>query len=225
MLEIQKVKKLYTPTTGVKQVSLSCRTGETVAFIGPNGVGKTTILKIISGLLKADEGTVLLNDKNTACFDTRQNIGYMPENLNVGRKISAKELLYLISDYKYQGKYKEKIDESIKNYGLEEQCNKPFCKLSMGSKKKVGAIIAFMGNPELIILDEPTNGVDTAGIICMKRDIIEARNRGCTIIVSSHILDFIGSIADRCIFLKNGEIENIVKGKENLEEIYATLYL
>ncbi|MBQ2802022.1 MAG: ATP-binding cassette domain-containing protein [Lachnospiraceae bacterium] len=225
MLEIQNVKKLYTSTTGVKEISLLCKEGETVAFIGPNGVGKSTILKIVSGILKADEGTVLLNGKDTAWFGTRQNIGYMPEHLNVGKKISAKELLYLISDYKYKGKYKEKIDESIKNYALENQCNKPFCKLSMGSKKKVGSIIAFMGNPELIILDEPTNGVDTAGIICMKRDITEAKNRGCSVIVSSHILDFIGSIADRSIFLKNGQIEHIVKGKENLEEIYTTLYL
>lgn len=225
MLEIKNVKKLYTSTTGIKEISLICKEGETVALIGPNGVGKSTVLKIVSGIMRADEGVVLLNGKNTAQFSTRQNIGYMPENLSVGKKISAKELLYLISDYKYKGKYKEEINESIKNYNLEKQSNTPICKLSMGSKKKVAAIIAFMGNPELIILDEPTNGVDTAGIICMKRDIMVAKNRGCSIMVSSHILDFVGSIADKSVFLKNGQIENIVETKENLEEIYTKLYL
>lgn len=225
MLEIQDVEKTYTYATGVKKISFFCRTGEVVALIGPNGVGKSTILGIIAGIQKADAGKVMLNGVDTSIFNTRKKIGYMTEKINVGKKINAKELLYLISDYKFNGQYKDYINQAIEDYGLYKQCSKQFCDLSMGNKKKVSIIIAFMGKPELIILDEPTNGMDTAGMICMKRYIMKAKKDGASIIISSHILDFVDSIADKKVFLKNGRIEKIIEGREDLEQIYTELYL
>lgn len=225
MLEIQDVEKMYTYATGVKTISFFCRTGEVVALIGPNGVGKSTILRIIAGIQKADAGKVMLNGVDTSIFNTRKKIGYMTEKINVGKKINAKELLYLISDYKFNGQYKDYINQAIEDYGLYKQCSKQFCDLSMGNKKKVSIIIAFMGKPELIILDEPTNGMDTAGMICMKRYIMKAKKDGASIIISSHILDFVDSIADKKVFLKNGRIEKIIEGREDLEQIYTELYL
>ena len=96
----------------------------------------------------------MLNGVDTSIFNTRKKIGYMTEKINVGKKINAKELLYLISDYKFNGQYKDYINQAIEDYGLYKQCSKQFCDLSMGNKKKVSIIIAFMGKPELIILGQ-----------------------------------------------------------------------
>ena len=203
MLIIDNVKKMYSPDAGIKKFNLKCYEGQVYSFIGPNGVGKSTILKTVLGVLKPEEGIVLLDDEDTQKFGTQKSIGYMPENVELNERISARELLYLISDYKFNGNYKDQIDGALKRYNLENLCDKPFNKLSLGNKRKVTIIIAFLGFPKLVILDEPTNGVDTLGIINLKQDILEAKSKGCTILVSSHVLDFVNSIADKNIFLQN----------------------
>lgn len=225
MLEVKGIQKLYSPNVGIEDFSLVCNKGEIFSLIGPNGSGKSTVLKMILGSLKPDQGEVLLNQVNTLEFSVREKIGYLPENLRVGEKITAKELLYLVSDYKFKGQYKEHIEASIKRYKIEEHCHKAFNKLSMGTQKKIGIILAFMGCPDLIILDEPTNGIDTAGIIALKYDIIEAREKGGIVIISSHILDFVCSVSNKNIFLKDGLIGKIEESKNNLEDIYRQLYL
>lgn len=225
MLEVREATKLYAHDFGINQMSFSAEKGEIISFIGPNGAGKSTILNIVAGALYPDGGEVLLDGQDVRASDTKKRIGYMPDIIQVNPKIKMKELLYIISDYKYEGRYKPEIERALADYKIVEYSNKKFGQLSMGTKKKLGMVIAFLGFPKLIILDEPTNGVDTEGILSLKDNITKAKENGSIVVVSSHILDFVGAIADRNIFLKNGEIEKIAGDEEDLEKIYERLYL
>lgn len=225
LLEIKDITKLYSDEFGVKKVSFQAMEGRIISLIGPNGAGKSTVLNIIAGALYQNKGEVLLNGQDVRKSEVKKYIGYMPDNISVNPKIKTKELLHIISDYKYEGRFKDEIAQAMDDYQIQKYANMEFRKLSMGTKKKLGMIIAFMGMPPLIILDEPTNGVDTEGILKLKEKILKAKKNGSIIIVSSHILDFIGAIADQNIFLKDGRIQKIVDKEEDLEKTYQKLYL
>ena len=153
MLEIKDIDKIYSEGAGVKGISFSSEGGEILALIGPNGAGKSTLLNMISGVLCPDKGQILLHQRNVSDLETKKNIGYLPDQISVSPHIRMLDLLHLVSDYKYGGNYKDEIDKGILNYHLEKYCNEKFSKLSMGTKKKIGILIAFMGTPDLIILD------------------------------------------------------------------------
>lgn len=225
MLEIKNVSKIYAPNAGVKDISFSVKGGQILALIGPNGSGKSTLLNMISGVLRPDSGQVLLNEMDVADIKTRGSIGYLPDHITVNPQIKVLDLLYIVSDYKYHGQYKDEIEKYIAEYRLEKYCNEKFYKLSMGTKKKVGILLAFMGTPDLIILDEPTNGMDTHGILQLKSSILKAREQGSIVLISSHILDFVGSIAERSLFLKDMRLAENTEQGADLEEIYKRLYL
>lgn len=225
LLEIKDITKLYSDEFGVKKVSFQAMEGRIISLIGPNGAGKSTVLNLIAGALYPNKGEVLLNGQDVRKSEVKKYIGYMPDNISVNPKIKTKELLHIISDYKYEGRFKDEIAQAMDDYKIQKYANMEFRKLSMGTKKKLGMIIAFMGMPPLIILDEPTNGVDTEGILKLKEKILKAKKNGSIIIVSSHILDFIGAIADQNIFLKDGRIQKIAGKEEDLEKIYQKLYL
>lgn len=225
MLEVTNVDKIYSVNSGIRNISLYAEKGETVAIIGPNGAGKSTLFSIISGVMRPDKGRITVNGLETEDVSTRKHIGYLPDSITVNPQMKMRDLLYMVSDYKYQGKYKEEIDKAITDYQLEKFCDEKFFKLSMGIKKKVGVVIAFLGMPELIILDEPTNGMDTQGILQLKMDIIRAKKKGSVVLISSHILDFVGAVADKNIFLKDMQIERIASKNEDLEKVYKKLYL
>lgn len=225
LLEIKDITKLYSDEFGVKKVSFQAIEGRIISLIGPNGAGKSTVLNLIAGALYPNKGEVLLNGQDVRKSEVKKYIGYMPDNISVNPKIKTKELLHIISDYKYEGRFKDEIAQAMDDYKIQKYANMEFRKLSMGTKKKLGMIIAFMGMPPLIILDEPTNGVDTEGILKLKEKILKAKKNGSIIIVSSHILDFIGAIADQNIFLKDGRMQKIADKEEDLEKIYQKLYL
>ncbi|RDY28127.1 ATP-binding cassette domain-containing protein [Lachnotalea glycerini] len=225
MLELKEITKLYSKNTGIKDFSLICEENEIVSLVGPNGAGKSTLLGILSGNTLPDYGHALINGKNIRDFATRNFIGYMPEDIKISQKVTARELLYLISDYKYNGSHKDEIEQAIIDYELSEHSDKYFSLLSMGGRKKISMISAFMGYPELIILDEPTNGLDTIGIINLKRDLKVAKQRGSIAILSSHSLDFVSSISDKTVFLKSGRIIRIEPQSNQLEKIYRDIFL
>lgn len=225
MLIVKEITKIYGEQAGIREMSFSAADGDVIAVIGPNGAGKSTLLKIIAGVLKADTGSAWIGDLNTADYSTRKSIGYMPEDYELSHKLTARCFLYMISDYKYEGKFKADIDKAIVDFRLAQSVDKPFAKLSMGMQKKVAMIAAFTGRPKLIILDEPTNGVDTSGIIALKQYIRAAKEAGSVLVISSHILDFVGSVSDSNIFLKGGRIAAVEKCKDILEEKYRQLYL
>lgn len=225
MLSVSGVTKHYDGKNGISDICFSCEDGETAAIIGPNGAGKSTLLKVMAGILKADEGSVLINGYDMREYANRKRIGHMPDRMELSRRLTPREFLHMISDYKYGGRFKEEIEQALSAFGLTEYQNQDFQKLSMGNQKKTAIIAAFLGDPQLIILDEPTNGVDTAGIITLKEYIRAAQKEGKIIVFSSHILDFTDGISDNNIFLKNGRIADATREKGKLEEKYRTLYM
>ena len=225
MLEVVGVSKMYGENAGVREITFQSQGGEVLALIGPNGAGKSTLFNMIAGILGPDQGRILLDGTSVQEIHARRHMGYLPDQITVNPQTKLLDLLYMISDYKYQGGHRDQIEKGIKAYQLENYCGVNFQRLSMGIRKKVGILAAFMGLPELIILDEPTNGLDTHGILQLKQDIFEARKKGSTVLISSHILDFVGAIADRSLFLKDMKLGAVAENGENLEEIYKKLYL
>ena len=224
MLSVNHITKLYDSQSGVADIHFACDAGKIISVIGPNGSGKTTLLKIIAGILKADTGSVSIDEYDTSEYMARRIIGYMPDSLSLAHGLTVKNFLYMISDYKYDGMFKDAIDQAVSEFGLSPYLNKAFGRLSMGNQKKVSMAAAFIGNPRLIILDEPTNGVDTSAILTLKQYIRTAQDNGSVIILSSHILDFAGGISDFCIFLKNGKIAAVEQKPRQLEETWKRLY-
>lgn len=225
MLSVKGVTKNYGHENGIEDVSFSCEAGEVVSVIGPNGSGKSTLLKIMAGVLAADQGSVWIDEHDTADFMTRKEIGYMPDDFELTHDLTVRNFLYMIADYKYGGGFKEDIRRAAGDFEVAEYWNRSFGKLSMGNKKKISMIAAFIGNPKLIILDEPTNGVDASGIITLKQYIETAAQRGSIVVVSSHMLDFVSKIAASNIFLKKGRLIAVENNKRQLEDIYRSLYL
>lgn len=218
MIELKNVTKLYDGVNGVKNINLQIHQKETISLIGPNGAGKSTLIKLLCGVLKEDEGEI-------TCSHLKENIGYMPDSVRLSDKITAWELLQLVSDIKFKGREKAYMEQMISRYRIDKQIRQRFSTLSLGTQKKVALIVAMMGEPKILIFDEPTTGLDTEGILALKEDILAAKARGGSIIVSSHILDFVSAIADRNVFLQNGEIAGIYNSDKNLDDIYRELYL
>lgn len=224
MLSVNGVTKYYDGQSGIRDIHFSCEKGEVIALIGPNGAGKSTLLKVMAGALRADEGSVLLNGCDTKEYENRKQIGYMPDRLELAHGLKVRNFLYMVSDYKYGGQFKEELEQAVALFGLTAYQDQEFQKLSMGNQQKAAIIAAFLGNPQLILLDEPTNCVDTMGIIALKQSIRAAQEMGSIVIVSSHILDFVSRISDTNIFIKDGGIAAIEKENEKLEDMYQMLY-
>ena len=225
MLSVNGITKRYGERMGVRNIQFSCGSGEIISVIGPNGSGKSTLLRIIAGTLKGDAGSVLLDGHDAKETDVKRATGYMPDSMELARGLTVRNFFHMISDYKYGGKYKEEFEKAMKEFGLSSCEHTAFDRLSMGNQKKVSMIAALTGNPRLVILDEPTNGVDTSGILVLKQYIRETKKRGSIVLVSSHMLDFAESIADTAVFLKNGEIAATEKNRGQWENVYRRLYL
>ncbi|QAA30381.1 ATP-binding cassette domain-containing protein [Clostridium manihotivorum] len=227
MLVANKVTKLYSNNMGVVDFSAEIEDGEILTLIGPNGSGKSTTLKIMAGIMKSEKGNVLIDNMDTISTSTKRYIGYLPEEMFLYEKMSVYELLTFIASTKFNKNLKDSIKEALIDYDLWEHRHQIIKNLSMGMKKKVGIISAFLGEPKLIILDEPTNGLDTKGIITLKKQIGHCKNKGSIIIISSHILDFVYNISSRFIFLKESRVvrDMYYNNSLELEKIYSELYI
>ena len=226
-LIIDNITKLYDNGYGIRSVSAAISPGEITAVIGPNGAGKTTLVKCLAGLLQVSEGTVLLSGVSTLDRSCKPQIGYMQSELDFYDKMTVYEMLDFICKVKYAGEFREEIDPYLKKYNLYEYRNSDMRQLSLGMKRKLSVIIALIGEPKLILLDEPTNGVETYGILQLKADLERCAQKGSIIIVTSHVLDFLEKICSRCIFLRDGMISLDIKLAESgagLEDVYEKLY-
>lgn len=224
MIYIDNISKKYSSGNGIFDINLEIDDGKVVSFIGPNGAGKSTLLNVLAGKLKQDSGEIYYNEEKLENNDRRQLFGYMPDNYNVSEKITSIELLRLVSDFRFNGEGKNFINASIDKIGVSQWTNTKVSELSLGNKKKLALIIAFMQFPKLIILDEPTNGIDVPGVLYMKELIETAKDKGSIVVISSHILDFLGSICDVHYFMKDGHIVCDVRDENLLEKKYKELY-
>ncbi|HEY9063011.1 MAG TPA: ABC transporter ATP-binding protein [Pseudobacteroides sp.] len=208
ILSVQKVTKKYKNQTVLDNVDLSINKSEIVGLVGPNGSGKTTIMGIIVGLIKNYEGNVLINGENirTHKKGKAKQVGCVIEAPGFYPNMTGYENLKFFS-HVFGGIKSSEIDEMVKLLGLENSIHKKVKNYSLGMKQRLGIGQAVLGYPSLLILDEPTNGLDP-NIIPSIRQFIKymAREKGLSVLISSHILTEIEAICDKVVFIKNGKV-------------------
>ena len=240
MIEVQELTKCYGKIKAVENLNFVVNKNEIVGFLGENGAGKTTTLNMITNYISQSSGKIIINGKDICCQKPSEKkiIGYLPENPPLYFDMTVQEYLNFVCELKKADK--KSLGDIIEKLDLSEIKNKLIKNISKGCKQRVGLAQALIGNPEILILDEPNSGLDPKQRIKM-RDLIKSLKQNHTILISSHILSEINEIADRLIIINKGKIvadntpdqlaENLTHGKKiiarlkgNHEEILAALY-
>jgi len=204
-IEVKNVSKNYGSQKALDNVSFSVKKGEIVGFIGPNGAGKSTLMKILTTYIKADQGEASVNGHNveTNSKEVQKAIGYLPEHNPLYLDLYVREYLRFNADiYKVS---KSRIDEVIALTGLQPECHKKIGQLSKGYRQRVGIATALLHNPGVLILDEPTTGLDPNQLIEI-RELIKNLGKDKTVFLSTHIMQEVEAICDRVIIINNGKI-------------------
>jgi ABC-2 type transport system ATP-binding protein len=209
MIDVRDVDKNYGPVEALKGVSFSVSAGEIIGLLGPNGAGKTTMMKILTGYLQPTRGTVKV-DGLDVLSDTRrvqQRIGYLPENAPLYPELSVQAYLRMIAQLRQipEEEQPARLSEAVRAAGLEEHLTRPIGQLSKGYRQRVGLAQAIMHRPKLLILDEPTIGLDPTQIVEVRR-LIKRLAQDTTILLSTHILSEVEAVCDRVLILINGEV-------------------
>ena len=205
MIEIKNITKKFGKIEVLKNINISCREGNCIALIGPNGCGKTTLIKSILGMVIPDIGEIIFNGKSIYNdFSYRNEIGYMPqigrypENMNIGQVIEM---------IKQLRKSNTSIDDDLINqFHLNKLFNKKMRTLSGGTTQKVSATLAFLFNPKVLILDEPTAGLDPLASEVLKEKIIEEKKKGKLVLITSHLLSELDELITQLIFMQEGNV-------------------
>ena len=205
MIKINNVSKRFGKLQVLNNVTLTCNKNECIALIGPNGCGKTTLIKSILGMVLPDEGDIEFQGKSIKNdFTYRNHIGYMPQlgrypdNMTIGQVVEA------IKDIR---KSNEPLDEDLlQQFNLQQMFEKRMSTLSGGTAQKVGATLAFLFNPSVLILDEPTAGLDPLAAEILKEKIIAQKTKGKLILITSHLLSELDELVTQLIFMQEGNV-------------------
>ena len=220
MIEVKNVTKKYGSTIAVDDVSFEVKDGEVVGFLGPNGAGKSTTMNMITGFIEPTTGQIIVNgnDISKRPRKAKKEIGYMPENVPLYYELTAKEFVSYMAELKLvkRSERKQEVEKVLKETGLEDVKNKLIRNLSRGYKQRVSMAGALVGNPDVIILDEPTVGLDPKQITEI-RSLIKELGKNHTVILSTHILSEVSQICERVIIINKGKIVAI-DTPENLEK-------
>lgn len=209
-IELTNVSKSFGKSPVLKNISLTALSGEILCLLGPSGAGKTTLIRLITGGISADSGTILINNKECPDISVMKNIGFMPQNDAVYTDLSGYDnLLFFGGLYGLSNKrVKKRADEMLQLVNLSEDKNKLVSNYSGGMKKRLSLAVALLHNPEILILDEPTVGIDPVLRKSIWDEFDLLRKTGRTIIVSTHVMDE-AVRCQRAALLYNGElIEN-----------------
>ena len=226
-LQITNLTKKFGEQTALNNINLSIEKNEIVGLLGPNGAGKSTLMKSITGVVKIDEGEILFNDKDITQYPikSKKNIGFLPENNPLYQEMFVKEYLNFVADiHKIPS---ERIDEVIELVDITPEKSKKISQLSKGYKQRVGLAQAILHQPDLLILDEPTNGLDPNQIIEI-RNVIKEIGKEKTIILSTHIMQEVEALCSRVILIHKGNIlqdtsiEEFKGRYSNLEEAFQS---
>lgn len=216
ILEVRNVKKVLGKREIIKNLNLTVKEGEIFGFLGPNGAGKTTTIRMLVGLILPSEGEIkicghsVISDKEKALKD----VGAVVENPELYKYLSGRENLMQIA--RIRGVSKEGVQELIDLVGLTERIDDKVKKYSLGMKQRLGLAAALIGDPKLIILDEPTNGLDPSGIMDF-REIVKkaAKEKGMSVFISSHILSEVQALCDKVAFINKGVIQSVESIHDN----------
>ncbi len=221
MIQVKDVTKKYGNFIAVKNLNFEIKHGEVIGFLGPNGAGKSTTMNMLTGFIEPSEGSIIINGKDIVkkAREAKKNIGYMPENVPLYLDLTVREFVTYMAELKLvqRKERKKQVEEIIKATGLEDVKNKLIRNLSRGYKQRVSMAGALVGKPEILILDEPTVGLDPKQIIEI-RELIKSLGKDHTVIISSHILSEISQICEKVIIINKGEIVAI-DTPENLEKL------
>ena len=218
---VQGVTKFYGEQKALDNVSFEIKTGEIVGFLGPNGAGKSTMMKIITGFIPPSSGNVLVDGIETGdgSVEVKKRIGYLPENNPLYPEMYVREYLrFTASLYDSDIPLKKQIDNIIGITGLAPEQKKKIGSLSKGYRQRVGLAQALIHNPDVLILDEPTTGLDPNQIIEI-RNLIRDTGREKTVMLSTHIMQEVEAICDRVIIIDKG----VIVADEEIKDIYTKI--
>ncbi|MBU0754634.1 MAG: ABC transporter ATP-binding protein [Planctomycetes bacterium] len=228
MIEVEGLTKRYGDFTAIEDISFRVEKGEIVAFLGPNGAGKTTTMRVVTGFLPATEGSVTVCgfDVFQKPLEVKKRIGYLPEHPPVYHDMTVEEYLRFVSKIKgvARGQRAEAMDRVLQRCALRDVTRTLIGKLSKGYKQRVGLAQAMIHDPKVLILDEPTIGLDPKQIIEI-RELIKSLSGEHTIILSTHILQEVSMICQRVLIIHHGRIvaddtlENLTAG-DSLESVF-----
>lgn len=206
-IAINNLTKSYGAQKAVDNISFEVKTGEILGFLGPNGAGKTTTMKMITQYLQPDSGEISINGQSIATSSTKSNIGYLPEHNPLYMEMPVMD--YLSFTAALQGVAKSRIPDQVKNMvmmcGLDIEKHKKISELSKGYRQRVGLAQAMIHDPEILILDEPTTGLDPNQIVEI-RELIKTLGSSKTVILSTHILPEVEATCDRILIINRGKI-------------------
>jgi len=206
MIEIKNLTKKFNKFTALNQVNISFNDGHSVALIGPNGCGKTTLIKCILGLNVVEDGDILVNNESVKeHYLYRKNIGYMPQIGRYPENMTIAQTIQMIKDTRKVSE-SELDTELLEAFELKSIFDKKMRTLSGGTTQKVSAVLAFLFNPGIIILDEPTAGLDPLASEILKNKIIKEKNKGKLIIITSHLLSELDDIVSEIVFMNEGKV-------------------
>ena len=204
MIALANIGKRFGALDALKDVSLDLRPGAVTALVGPNGSGKTTLIKIVLGLTRADAGSLAIDGVAAdAAGEYRRTVGYMPQASRFPENLTVRQVLDLVGALRPGS---DRDEELVQAFGLAAELEKPVGTLSGGTRQKVNASIAFLFKPRVVILDEPTAGLDPIASGVLKDKIRRARTAGCTVLITSHIMTELEELADDVAFLCDGRL-------------------
>jgi ABC-2 type transport system ATP-binding protein len=206
-IEVKHLSKFYGEQAAVNDISFTINKGEIVGFLGPNGAGKSTTMKILTGFIPSTKGEVRICglEVDVDSLETRKKIGYLPENNPLYLDMYVREYLEFVGNIYKVPNLKQRVNEMIHQVGLEVEQNKKIGMLSKGYRQRVGLAQAIIHDPEVLILDEPTTGLDPNQLVEI-RELIKRIGKSKTVMLSTHIMQEVSAICDRVIIIKQGKI-------------------
>lgn len=217
MIRIERIHKRFKKLQVLNDVSATFAKGQVISLIGPNGSGKTTLIKIILGMVKADSGKIYFN--STAIngdFEYRRNIGYMPQIGRYPDNMKVGQLFMMLKHIRGEDD-KDLDNDLVEKFHLPAIYDKSMRTLSGGTRQKVSAALAFLFNPDVLILDEPTAGLDPLSSEILKEKIIAEKNRNKLILITSHILSDLDDLTTHIMYLQEGKMQ-FLKDMQTLQD-------
>ncbi len=216
MIIASNVTKTFGKLKALDNVSVTCNRGQTIALIGPNGSGKTTLIKSILGMVVPDSGFITFDQHNILHnWMYRERIGYMPQIGRYPDNMTIAQVFTMMRDIRKNST--ETDEELINEFGLNDMMEKKMRTLSGGTRQKVSAALAFLFNPDVLILDEPTAGLDPVASELLKQKIIREKQKGKLILITSHILSELDDVVSEIIYMQDGKLK-FHKSLQQLQE-------
>ena len=216
-IEAKGLSKSYGPVKALRNVSFSVKPGEVIGLLGPNGAGKTTLMKVLTGYLEADTGSAKVSgiDVGDDPLGVQAKIGYLPENAPLYRDMTVQEYLLMMASLRSLGEDSKltKLTDAIEATGLGEYLARPIGKLSKGYRQRVGLAQALLHRPPILILDEPTTGLDPNQIVEI-RELIRELSKDTTVLLSTHILSEVEMSCERVLIIMRGQLRTDAKLSE-----------